>query len=214
MLAAQLPFDGQTNEKRKANIVACKYAHQPSFSNRAQKLIASILVDAKHRPKLIDLKNSQFSLAYEPNRPHFIDFRNEDLVIEEDVIEVIEKDYHVDPQKVVDSVKNHRFDKYHALYYLTIKNQKHTHRHIQNDEHLDEFKKRRKGSLIRLEPITTRTPSVARKNNSLRTSRIEKMIDLKLSQKHYIDPNTSRLRKSDPDSPRRLIDCLAAYKAY
>jgi len=43
-------------------------------------------------------------------------------MIEEDVIEVIDKDYHVDPQKVVESVKNHKFDKYHALYYLTIKN--------------------------------------------------------------------------------------------
>ena len=80
---------------------------------------------------------------------------------------------------------------------------------------MDEFKKRRKGSLIRLEPITSsRTPSVPRKNNSLKISRIEKMIDLKLSQKQTIDPNSSRLRKSDPDSPRRLIDCLAAYKGY
>lgn len=43
-------------------------------------------------------------------------------MIEEDVIQVIGRDYHVDPQKVVESVKNHKFDKYHALYYLTIKN--------------------------------------------------------------------------------------------
>jgi len=76
MLAAQLPFDGESNEKKKTNIVACKYAIQPNFSNKAQKLIASIFVDAKHRPRLMDLKVSEFALAYESNRPHFIDFRS------------------------------------------------------------------------------------------------------------------------------------------
>ncbi len=100
------------------------------------------------------------------------------------------------------------------MYYLTIKNEKHTHKHIQNDDHLDEFKKRRKGSLIKLEPIPSRTPSISKRNNSFKVLKIDKKSELKLSQKQSIDPNTSRLRKSDPDSPRRLIDCLAAYKAY
>ena len=40
------------------NIVNFKYTIQPSLSNKAQKLIASIFVDAKHRPRLLDLKNS------------------------------------------------------------------------------------------------------------------------------------------------------------
>lgn len=44
MLAAQLPFEGDTPEERKAHIVACKYTQQSIFSVRAQKLFASILV--------------------------------------------------------------------------------------------------------------------------------------------------------------------------
>lgn len=82
-------------------------------------------------------------------------------MIEQDVIEIIDKDYHVDSQKVVESVKNHKFDKYHALYYLTIKNEQHTHKHISNNDHLNEFKKRRKGSL-KLQPLTNRNRSITR----------------------------------------------------
>lgn len=57
MLAAQLPFEGENNDKRKANIVSLKYSPQPNFSLRAQKLINSIFVDAKQRPRLWELKN-------------------------------------------------------------------------------------------------------------------------------------------------------------
>lgn len=60
-------------------------------------------------------------MAYEPSKPHFVDFNSENLVIEERIVEIIDKEYHVDPQKVIDSVKSCKFDKYHALYYLTLK---------------------------------------------------------------------------------------------
>lgn len=68
--------------------------------------------------------------------------------------------------------------------------------------------------MIKLEPIASRTPSIPRRNNSFKLSKIDKKSELRLSQKQNIDPSTSRLRENDPDSPRRLIDCLAAYKAY
>lgn len=29
-----------------------------------------------------------------------------------------------------------------------------------------------------------------------------------------VDPNKCRLRKDSPDSPRRLLDCLLAYKDF
>jgi hypothetical protein len=76
MLAAQLPFEGETTEKRKANIAACRFEQKAMFSTRAQKLFASIFVDARHRIKLWDLRTSEFSLAYEPARAHFIDFKS------------------------------------------------------------------------------------------------------------------------------------------
>ena len=82
-------------------------------------------------------------------------------MIEEAIIDIIDKEYHLDAQKVIESVKNCKFDKYHAMYYLTLKNEKHTHKHTLLSN-LDEFKKQRKGSLIKLQPIT-RTPSIHRK---------------------------------------------------
>jgi hypothetical protein len=64
MLAAQLPFEGETTDKRKANIAACRFEQKSIFSVRAQKLFASIFVEAKYRIKLWDLRTSEFSLAY------------------------------------------------------------------------------------------------------------------------------------------------------
>lgn len=64
---------------------------------------------------------NEFSQSYEPYRPNFIDFRKEELVIQDEIIKVIES-YNIDPQKVINSVKNHKFDKYNAIYYLIIKN--------------------------------------------------------------------------------------------
>jgi hypothetical protein len=131
MLAAQLPFEGESPEERKGHIASCKYTQQSIFTAKAQKLFAAIFVDAKHRLRLWELRTSEFSLAYEPTRAHFIDFNNENVVVEEAIIDILDKEYHIDRQKVVESVKNCRFDKYHAMYYLTLKNEKHTHRHTQ-----------------------------------------------------------------------------------
>lgn len=50
-------------------------------------------------------------------------------------MEILDKEYHMDPQRVIESVKGCRFDKYHAMYYLTLKNENQTHRHTQN--HMD-----------------------------------------------------------------------------
>lgn len=61
-------------------------------------------------------------MAYEPTRAHFIDFKSESLLIEDTIVDILDKEYHMDPQKVVESVKSCRFDKYHAMYYLTLKN--------------------------------------------------------------------------------------------
>jgi ribosome-binding factor A len=135
-------------------------------------------------------------------------------------VDIIDKEYHLDPLKVVESVKNCRFDKYHAMYYLTLRNEKHTHHHPEIT-HLDEYKKQRKGSLIKLQPIT-RTPSLSKKSDSreksaayalsLKTSRVEKDGVVRMRPRKTIYINNCRLRRDSPDSPRRLLDCLAAYK--
>lgn len=89
---------------------------------KAQKLFAAIFVDAKYRAKLWELKSSEFSLTYETMNPHFIDFHHESLELEEEIMEILDRDYHVDRQKVIESVQGCRLDRYHAMYYLTLKN--------------------------------------------------------------------------------------------
>jgi len=54
----------------------CKYSNQSFFSQRVQKLFASIFVESKYRARLNDLKNSEFSLTYETFKPNYIDFNN------------------------------------------------------------------------------------------------------------------------------------------
>ena len=222
-LAAALPFDGATPERRKAAILSCKFRQHPSFSLKAQKLFASIFTDTQYRARLDDLQVSEFALSYEPAESHFIDFKKESLVLEDSIVKMLDKEYRMNPEKVVDSVKNCRLDKYHAVYYLAIKNEKASHRHRDTDG-LDQFKKERKSSLIKLKPIS-RTPSVSRKKPTvdfnakdllaLKTNRVEKDGIVRMRARPSIDPNQCRLRRSDsPDSPRRLIDCLAAYKEY
>jgi len=42
-----------------------------------QKLFASIFVDSKYRPRLADLLNSEYMLAYDFPTPDFIDLKHD-----------------------------------------------------------------------------------------------------------------------------------------
>ena len=81
MLTATLPFEGESHEMKKANILSCRYYHHHLLSSKAQRLFTTIFVDAKHRAHLNDVKNSEFSLTYECLKPRFIDFQRESLVV-------------------------------------------------------------------------------------------------------------------------------------
>jgi hypothetical protein len=50
---------------------------------KAQNLFSSIFVEAKYRPRLSDLKMSEFSMIAKRCNPHFIDFKNENPVLED-----------------------------------------------------------------------------------------------------------------------------------
>lgn len=72
---------------------------------------------------------------------------------------------------------------------------------------------------MKLEPIT-RTPTVPKKTITedelfgLKTGKIFKGKEghIRMRPKLTIDPDRCRLRKDSPDSPRRLLDCVGAYK--
>ena len=71
---------------------------------------------------MTDLKKSEFSLTYEASNPVYIDLKRESVVLEDDIVDVLDKNYRMNPEKVNDSVKNCRLDRFHAMYYLTLKN--------------------------------------------------------------------------------------------
>lgn len=73
-----------------------------------------------------------------------------------------------------------------------------------------------------MKPIA-RTPSLHKKSDekdsttyalSLKTSRVEKDGVVRMRPRKAVDVNNCRLRRDSPDSPRRLLDCLAAYKDF
>lgn len=53
---------------------------------------------------------------------------------------------------------------------------------------------------------------VKEKSINLKTSRVEKDGIVRMKPRNNTDPNTCRLGRDSPDSPRRLLDCLAAYR--
>jgi hypothetical protein len=120
-------------------------------------------------------------------------------------------------------VQRGKFDKYRPLYYLSLQK---LQRQDPN-QRLNSLRKEKKHSSRKLEPLT-RNPSVSRKPGCSgdkeidlvemklgvpMTSRGSKNIEKRAINCSPIDPNKSRLRKNSIDSPRRLLDCLPAYRA-
>lgn len=58
MIAAEMPFDAETPEKRRTKIINCKWASKNFFSQRVQKLLAGIFVEPTKRLLLSDLQSS------------------------------------------------------------------------------------------------------------------------------------------------------------
>jgi serine/threonine protein kinase len=58
MLAAELPFEGDTPEKSKSKIINCRWSPKSFFSPRVQKLLGSIFVEPTKRSLLSDLQSS------------------------------------------------------------------------------------------------------------------------------------------------------------
>lgn len=60
MLAAELPFDSDNSDKKKAKIMSCRWKQQEMFSNRANKLFNAIFVEERRRPRLEELLECEF----------------------------------------------------------------------------------------------------------------------------------------------------------
>ena len=122
----------------------------------------------------------------------------------------IEKAHQVAGTRVTESVLGRQLDKFNALYYLTLKSMQ------PSNPEISLFKKQKRSSLVKLEPIS-RTPLLKAKPTqeyllSLKTGPVNSK---RLSQPRLrltFDARTRCRNREQPDSPRRLLDCLAAYK--
>ena len=136
----------------------------------------------------------------------FIDYKNEVLIPEESILALAQKQCKVDKRKVIESVKSYKLDKFRAIYYLLLKRQM---QNAENNANISPYKKQRRNSIMKLQPII-RTP---RKEEKLIKAELPNL-DIN-SRGKTLEINSCRLRKeATPDSPRRLIDCLAIYKGF
>lgn len=105
MLASELPFESESNEKRKARIINCKWVAKPFFSQRVQKLFSRIFTESSKRITLNELLSNEFVMGYQFKPANYIDFKNETIVLEEAIMTMLDKEYHLDKKKVYESVK-------------------------------------------------------------------------------------------------------------
>ena len=118
----------------------------------------------------------------------------------------------MEKKRVYESVKNYKLDKYHAAYYLILKKECEV-RKRSGDVNISKYKKQRKSSLLKLEPILRSPLQKHKEQDPLRLSKMD--IDSGRSRSLYpqnLGLNSCRLRRKTPDSPPRLLDCLAIYK--
>jgi serine/threonine protein kinase len=86
MLSAELPFESESSEQRRARIINCKWVAQSCFSSKVTKLISSMLVQSSWRASLAELQSSELLLNYEFKSAEFIDWNTETILPSEAVL--------------------------------------------------------------------------------------------------------------------------------
>lgn len=132
------------SEERLKNILAYRFRQLPAFSPKLQKLFSSIFVEARQRPRLSDLLISDFFTSYASTTTECINAKHESPDVEEKVMSMIEKAHQVAATRVTQSVLARQFDKFNALYYLTLKSMQ------RSNPEISLFKKQKRSSLVKL----------------------------------------------------------------
>jgi hypothetical protein len=112
-------------------------------------------------------------------QPAFVDPGKELLVPEEGVLSILECMYGFSPKKVAESVKGYLLDRYRAHYYLILTQQMAGGQNLLGAERLCKYKKQRKSSASKLEPLartpmkpkTPRTPTKPKDSDLLKVPR-------------------------------------------
>ena len=52
--------------------------------------------------------------------------------MEDEIVEMLHRNHHIDRNRVTESVRKGRLDRFNALYYLTLKNEKSQHKNTTN----------------------------------------------------------------------------------
>jgi hypothetical protein len=133
------------------------------------------------------------------------------LVPEDSVLAILELDFGLNQRKVSESVKNYNLDKYRAHYYLILARQLTSKQNYLCDSVLSKYKKQRKSSLSKLEPIARTPISKSKDNDSLKIKNTENLRIRRGSVN--LEVPTVRVRKErTPENPRMLMESLPLYK--
>jgi hypothetical protein len=150
------------------------------------------------------LKSSEFLSFYALPTPESFDHRKDVLTAEEWVLDLAEKDCRVKRKRVVESVKEYKLDRYHAIYYLLLQREKQNR--INMEASMGSYKKQRRNSL-KLNPIRRSIQRQGHENDLLKA-----VLDSKQRRGSFEIKQFRLRRAATPESPRRLLDCLALYK--
>jgi serine/threonine protein kinase len=214
MLAAEMPFEGDA-EKRRARILACKWTAKNFFSPRVIRLLNGIFVEPTRRLLLADLQNSEFAQNYPVQEPAFVDAAKEVLVPEEGVLGILEREFGLSAKKVGESVKGYSLDRFRAHYYLVLARQMAAGQGLLGVGILTKYKKQRKSSASKLEPIA-RTPIKPNKTKDTDLLKVPlgQTENMRIRRGSVnLDPPTVRVRRErTPESPRKLKSSLALYE--
>ena len=90
MLTGQIPFNGITFEERRKNILKFNWNDHPDLSEETKKLFSNIFIEASQRYTLNDILNSDFLRSYRFTSAKYIDYYNEYIVTNNQILDVAE----------------------------------------------------------------------------------------------------------------------------
>jgi hypothetical protein len=111
---------------------------------------------------------------------------------------------------VADSVKGYSLDRFRAHYYLTLARQIFQGQNTLGVGKLCKFKKQRKSSASKLEPLA-RTPFKAKESEILKVSQTQN-VRIRRGSVNLEVPTVRIMKERTPENPRKLKSTLGMYE--
>ena len=201
MLSGGLPFEGDNAAKQRNRIINYRWSQRSLFSQKLNKLFNCIFVEASKRATLDDLLNSDFQMSYYFDSACFIDSNRDQVLPEESILSMAQKECRMDRRKVIESVKQYRLDRFHAVYYILLKREMEGRKSMENSS-LSIFKKQNRNS-IKLKSIEQTPPKRSKEVSIAKLSQsVESKGRVRTMEIHCCRPRV----EATSNTSRRLLE--------